>query len=622
MNTSIKSRRAARLSALALALSSAFAAHSAWAGCYMFSTETQAWLWIPEADDDEGTSHGSPNETCHLSSFAYGAVNNASSLGSSAFGFGNISAGEYSSAFGMGNQSFGESNAAFGYRNKAGLQTNNFIFASAFGTENTAAASWSNAFGHENRTYTPGSSAFGINNEAAFDSDGTGSNASLFGHSNYSSGEYGNAFGHSNYANGNYSAAFGDDNNAFGAQSSAFGVGNRASGSQSVAMGFQNNNTFSDGSVMPSAGLYSVAMGHRNSASGESSIAVGAHNRAEGTHSSVFGYDSQAINYGSTAIGHGAVADRDYAVAVGKTGFENQLIHLADGTQDTDAVNLRQMRAAIAGSAFDPSGIVYAFGGGASWSNGMLTLPNYVIQENLFHTVGDALGAINGELTAIKARADLAVYYDDAGKGSVTLEGVAEGGEGGEGGAPAGEGGTQVKNVADAVDPMDAVNKRQMDAGDAATLASANEYTDNRETAIRTDMTAGDAATLASANAYTDTTAAQTLSSANAYTDGRFTELNDRFVQFQQQTELRFAHTDRRIDRQGAMGSAMLNMAINASGTQSRAGRVAVGVGWQGGESALSIGYGKRFGKTGSFSLGGAISHGEKSAGMGVGFDL
>ena len=84
----------------------------------------------------------------------------------------------------------------------------------------------------------------------------------------------------------------------------------------------------------------------------------------------------------------------------------------------------------------------------------------------------------------------------------------------------------------------------------------------------------------------------------------------------------RFSQQDRRIDKQGSMSSAMLNMAINAAGSQSPRGRVAAGVGFQGGERALSVGYAKRIGERASFSLGGAFSGSEKSAGMGFGVDL
>jgi autotransporter adhesin len=159
-----------------------------------------------------------------------------------------------------------------------------------------------------------------------------------------------------------------------------------------------------------------------------------------------------------------------------------------------------------------------------------------------------------------------------------------------------GANGTTISNVADGVAATDAVNKGQMDAGDASTLQSSKTYT--------------------------DTTATQTLTSANAYTDAKFASWDSSLGNFRSDVERRFSQQDRRIDRQGAMGSAMLNMAINAAGSQSPRGRIAVGAGFQSSEKALSIGYGKRIGTRGSFSLGGAFSGSEKSAGVGFGVDL
>jgi hypothetical protein len=144
------------------------------------------------------------------------------------------------------------------------------------------------------------------------------------------------------------------------------------------------------------------------------------------------------------------------------------------------------------------------------------------------------------------------------------------------------------------------------DAGDAATLASANGYTDTRETTVRADMVTGDAAT---------------LQAANTYTDRRFDAWDAQFDNFSHEIDNRLHRQDRRIDRVGAMGAAMLNMAINAAGGQSERGRIAVGAGFQGGEQSLSVGYGKRIGRA-SFSLGGAFSGSERSAGVGFGVDL
>jgi hypothetical protein len=79
---------------------------------------------------------------------------------------------------------------------------------------------------------------------------------------------------------------------------------------------------------------------------------------------------------------------------------------------------------------------------------------------------------------------------------------------------------------------------------------------------------------------------------------------------------------DQRINRIGAMGTAMMNMAVSANGPQYSRGRMAVGVGFQNGESARSVGWGKQIGKTGNFSLGAAFSGNDTSAGVGFGFAL
>jgi autotransporter adhesin len=214
----------------------------------------------------------------------------------------------------------------------------------------------------------------------------------------------------------------------------------------------------------------------------------------------------------------------------------------------------------------------------------------------------------------------------------------------------------QLTNVAAATQGTDAVNLNQMNTANASTLSSANSYADARATAtvnsVNAYTDASSAATLSSANgyadtkaaaavttskAYTDASSASTLSSANTYTDTKSAQAvttanaytDQRLAQFsldnnglRQEMERRLRHQDQRIDRMGAMSSAMLNMAINAAGSQSPRGRIAVGAGFQGGEQALSVGYGKRIGERASFSLGGAFSNGEKSAGMGFGVDL
>ena len=69
----------------------------------------------------------------------------------------------------------------------------------------------------------------------------------------------------------------------------------------------------------------------------------------------------------------------------------------------------------------------------------------------------------------------------------------------------------------------------------------------------------------------------------------------------------------------GAVLGASLGVAAVGGGPR---GRMAIGIGTQGGAGAVSIGYGKRLGDRGSFTLGAAFGGGEGSAGAGFGFDF
>lgn len=71
-------------------------------------------------------------------------------------------------------------------------------------------------------------------------------------------------------------------------------------------------------------------------------------------------------------------------------------------------------------------------------------------------------------------------------------------------------------------------------------------------------------AALASANTYTDTRSTATLSSANAYTDQRIMALAFDFGGLRTEVDDRFKVQDKRINRNGAMSMAMMQMASNS----------------------------------------------------------
>jgi autotransporter adhesin len=67
------------------------------------------------------------------------------------------------------------------------------------------------------------------------------------------------------------------------------------------------------------------------------------------------------------------------------------------------------------------------------------------------------------------------------------------------------------------------------------------------------------------------------------------------------------------------MNAAMLTMATSTAGVRTQ-NRVGVGVGMQGSEQALSVGYQRAISDRATVTFGGAFSGSESSAGVGVGF--
>jgi trimeric autotransporter adhesin len=566
--------------------------------------------------DDEGDYIPAGDQSA-----AYGSWNQSTGKRSNAFGYSNLASGEGSNAFGGGY--FLDIYGTRRRNEAAGLYSN------AFGAGNRAPGDFSNAFGVANTAGGYGSSAFGYFNEVSY-----GGNA--FGYQNKALGGVSNAYGYSNVAYGTASNAFGVDNrvlgNAFGRANQVSGINSSALGSfdivggdYSTAIGSRveigaleydaNGNLVINASGYPSvldAADHAIAIGAsdfdddptRIAGGADSAIAIGRHVTvsAEGVDAIAIGRDSQASAAGAVALGAESIADRAASVSFGNTDLQRQLVNVAAASEDTDAVNLSQLSAAAT-----------AFGGGVSYAGGTFAAPTYVIQGLAYNDVGAAFGAVDGRISDLYS-----IVASGDGSGPAGPEGPAgpagpkgdpgdtglQGPEGPAGGGPRmvaydqdagdtltlkGANGTTISNVANGIAATDAVNKGQMDAGDAATLQSANDYT--------------------------DTTATQTLASANAYTDAKFAAWNDQF----EAVDDRFRQQDRRIDRMSAMSGAYAGMAMNTAGLAG-SNRVGVGVGGQGGESALAVGYQRVIGNRASVSIGGAISGGEKSVMGGAGF--
>ena len=98
----------------------------------------------------------------------------------------------------------------------------------------------------------------------------------------------------------------------------------------------------------------------------------------------------------STAIGANSTTSRDNTVSIGNVGGERNLINVADGTEDTDAVNLSQLKS-------NAQSVATALGGGATVNpDGTVTAPSYTVQGNTYNNVGGALGAVDTNITNLQ----------------------------------------------------------------------------------------------------------------------------------------------------------------------------------------------------------------------------
>ena len=485
----------------------------------------------------------------------------------------------------------------------------------ALGTFNTAIGHRSTALGYE---------ADAIGN----DSVALGSRSAANGGSSVAIGSYASANGDASIAIGNSASTQGNyggtaigggvdgdptKQNTAGQFGSALGFGAQAKGVGDTAMGTYANTGDTIDPTSDVTNSYRTAIGYKAFASGDAAIAVGTFNTATGHRSTALGYEADALADDSVALGSESLADEANTVSVGREGFERRIVNVADGNlsdTSTDAVNGRQLFSAMDAAAA-------ALGGGAAVSANGFIAPTYIIQGSSYNNVGAALDALDAKVTDIDGR----LVTLEGGTPPPPAAGSSEGAapptasSNGELDRSAGDTNARVAGEADGGDMASIVDGES----DKGSRPSAGGISTGGNQQVNTNGGGVAAAVDADTKAYVDTTATQTLSQANSYTDAKFAAWDDTFTAFQGEIDHRFAEQDRRIDKQGAMGAAMLNMATSAAGVRTQ-NRVGVGVGFQGGESALSVGYQRAISDRAVITIGGAFSGDESSVGLGAGF--
>ncbi|MGF6604896.1 peptidoglycan hydrolase CwlO-like protein, partial [Paraburkholderia sp. GAS448] len=96
----------------------------------------------------------------------------------------------------------------------------------------------------------------------------------------------------------------------------------------------------------------------------------------------------------SVALGSRSLADRGNAVSVGNATLKRQIMNVAAGTEDSDAVVVSQLK-----------GVTAALGGGAAVNaDGSISAPSYNVGGTTVNNVGDAVANLDGRVTTVDNR--------------------------------------------------------------------------------------------------------------------------------------------------------------------------------------------------------------------------
>ena len=224
-------------------------------------------------------------------------------------------------------------------------------------------------------------------------STATGTDSVASGSRAIASGNGSVAMGDNSQATQTGAIAIGQNAAATGVNSIAIGAGALATGSVAVGVNAQAGNggaAFGDNAVAltPQQG---TALGNAATVTANRGVALGAN--AQATRAGMNGATEKYSNV--------SVTSTEGAVSVGSAGNERQITNVAGGTADTDAVNVRQLDAAIAQSGMDInnrlnalqsdiSGVRHDAHAGTASAMAMASMPQSVIPGKVMIAAGVA----------------------------------------------------------------------------------------------------------------------------------------------------------------------------------------------------------------------------------------
>ena len=361
------------------------------AGAQSSSNNSMAFGTNATSSGNNAIAIGNLSNAEELNSLAIGTNAHVKKQNSTAVGSGATVEDNNATAVGNDTKAIKQYDNAFGYTSTAsgGAATAVGYYATASGNQTVALGSRINATGQYATSIgymanadgegavAIGAATDGLGSIPTKEVKATAKSAIAIGRATQSTGQSATAIGTDATASNSDAIAIGSKSNASGGTSISLGYGTKSSDTNTVAIGTNVSATAES----------AIALGRNTTASGLSSTAVGPLANASGKYSSAFGMSTSAANEGSLALGNGASATVDNGVALGSgskanvgsgtAGFDphasrndpytnlsgntltstwgavavgdgtntRQITGVAAGTNDTDAVNVAQLKA-------------------------------------------------------------------------------------------------------------------------------------------------------------------------------------------------------------------------------------------------------------------------------------
>ena len=372
--------------ATAAEMNPALPATAVGAGAQAKGLSTVALGLSAQATSGKATALGSKSIASQDAAVSVGADAKATGGYASALGADATASNNDATAFGHGTVASGASSTALGSRAKAGS-----VAGVGIGMLANATNQYGIAIGGESSSTADNSIAIGRNSSVTGDNGiaiGTfttskGANGVAIGTNSTTSDQGGVAVGNAAKSTSTNTTAVGMDVTAAGPNSVALGGSATASSDGAIAIGSHGtrkttatgNRALAIGTVATANGLDNIAIGTSASTSSQYSTAVGNSATATAVRAAAFGANSTASVEGGVALGSGSVANRaggtankgynpndnrtnkyaglntwalypsTGAIAVGNGALATrQITGLAAGKEDTDAVNVAQLK--------------------------------------------------------------------------------------------------------------------------------------------------------------------------------------------------------------------------------------------------------------------------------------